>query len=243
MRRVLFEWRGVRIWSYPTLLYVGLVIGVVLQYRVAPSMGLAALHVYWATLTLLPIALAGSRVLFVATHWASFRQEPRRIWRRGEGGLAMYGGVPFMLAASVVVLPLFRLPFWAFWDSAVFCIFPGMAFARIGCLLNGCCSGRVSNGRFSLWLPNERGAWAWRIPVQLLEFATALTLLGLCAAIRPRLRNPGTLFLLAMAGYGTARIVLQALRDRQTDVRRLDVQTAISFALIVLALSALTWIY
>jgi prolipoprotein diacylglyceryltransferase len=92
-----------------------------------------------------------------------------------------------------------------------------------------------------MWLPNERGTWAWRIPVQLLEFATALTLLALCVALRPVMRTPGTLFLVAMAGYATARVALQALRDGQPDARGLDAQTAISFALIVVALSALTW--
>ena len=40
MRRVLFSVRGVPIWSYPTLLYVGLVGGFYVMYAIAPSVGM-----------------------------------------------------------------------------------------------------------------------------------------------------------------------------------------------------------
>jgi prolipoprotein diacylglyceryltransferase len=242
MRPVLLEWRALRLWSYPTMLYVGMVAGVLLQYAIAPGMGLEPARVYWATLTLLPIALAGSRALFVLTHWSFYKREPRRIWRRGEAGLAMYGGVPFMLAASVAILPLFDLPFWRFWDSAVFCIFPGMAMARVGCLLNGCCAGRPSQGRFSLWLPDGRGQWAWRVPVQIVESAAALMLLALCAALRPRFPHPGALFLTATAGYAVVRIATEPLRARPETIGWLYLQTAISGALLALAVFGLTLI-
>ena len=239
MRRVLFVWRGRRIWSYPALLYTGLVCGLILQTLQSASMGLPPHRVYFATLALLPIALAGSRVLYVATHWATFRAAPHLIWRRGEGGLAMYGGVPLMLVASIPVLAAFRLPFWTYWDSAVFSIFPGMAFARIGCLLNGCCSGRPTQGRFALRLPDEHGHWARRVPVQLLECGVALLILGACGLMKGRLPQPGMLFLIAVAGYATARLGLQRARTERDVARRLDVQAGISVVLILAALSAM----
>ena len=40
MRRVLFHVRGIPIWSYPALLYVGLVCGFYVVYAVAPSLGM-----------------------------------------------------------------------------------------------------------------------------------------------------------------------------------------------------------
>ena len=151
----------------------------------------------------------------------------------------MYGGIPCMLAASVPVLLALGLPFWAYWDSAVFCIFPSMAFGRIGCLLNGCCAGRPSASSGSVRLPDIRGEWARRVPVQLLECATAIAVLAGCALARSSLAHPGMLFLVAAAGYATARIPLQRFRD-QRDIRRgLDVQTVVSVAVIVLALSGL----
>jgi prolipoprotein diacylglyceryltransferase len=239
MARVLVEWRGIRIWSYPAMLYVGLVTGVFLQFLVARQSGLPALRVYLATLALLPLALAGSRFLFVVTHWPEFREARHRIWRWGEGGLAMYGGVPVMLIASIALLPLFGVPFWPFWDSAVFCIFPGMAFARIGCVLNGCCAGRPTRSRFGMWLADGTGRRERRLPVQLLEFAAAVLLLVACWSIRNALPRPGMLFMAAAAGYGAMRLVLQPLRREREFARRLDVQAAISIVLIVIGISAL----
>jgi phosphatidylglycerol:prolipoprotein diacylglycerol transferase len=155
----------------------------------------------------------------------------------------MYGGVPFMLAASVPVLALLHVPFRAFWDSAVFCIFTGMAFARIGCLLNGCCSGRQTDAWFGVWLPDDRGRWSRRIPVQLLECAAALLLLAACRVARDWLPAPGMLFLGAMAGYASLRLLLQPARVKREFAGRLDVQTAVSLTLILCALSGLVLLY
>ena len=239
MRRVLFEWRGIRIYGYPAMLYLGLVTGVILQTLVAERAGLPAARIYFATLTLLPIALAGSRVLYVWANWPAYRSARHLIWRRGEGGLAMYGGVPFMIVASIPVLAAFRLPFWTFWDTAVFCIFPGMAFARIGCLLNGCCSGRPSTGWLAMWLPDERGHWAWRVPMPLLEFSVALLLLAWAWLAIDRVSQPGHLFLGTVVGYAATRLALERLRTDRERAARVDLHAAISVTLIVLALSAM----
>ena len=74
MYPVLFVWRGYRVFSYPAMLYVGLVTGLILQTLIAARAGLPHVRDYFATLTLLPIALAGSRVLYVMAHWPEFRR-------------------------------------------------------------------------------------------------------------------------------------------------------------------------
>ena len=236
MYPVLFVWRGYRVFSYPAMLYVGLVTGLILQTLIAARAGLPHVRVYFATLTLLPIALAGSRVLYVMAHWPEFRRAPHLIWRRGEGGLAMYGGVPFMIAASIPVLALFRLPFWTFWDTAVFCISAGMAFARVGCLLNGCCAGRATSGWFAVWLPDQNGRWEWRIPTQLLELAVAVLLLAGAWLVVDRLHTPGQLFLSTVIAYASARVILQQTRDDRERAGRTDLHSMISLALILVAL-------
>ena len=80
MYRVLFEWRGIRIYSYPAMLYLGLVSGVILQTLVSDRAGLPTVRIYFATLTLIPIALAGSRVLHVVANWHTYRATPHLIW-------------------------------------------------------------------------------------------------------------------------------------------------------------------
>src|ERR1700709_2198167 len=157
MRRILFSWRGYNIYSYPAMLYIGLLAGVFVGACVAQSAGLSADRFAIAITFLLIPALAGSRLYFVLTRWDLFRRDPARIWRRDEGGMSMYGGFILAVPLSIPLLRLLGLPFGGFWDAAALTILLGMAFTRIGCFLNGCCGGRRSDARFALSLPCHHG--------------------------------------------------------------------------------------
>ena len=106
MRPILFRWRGVEVRSYPAMLYVGLVLGVGAGNVAAHALRVDALRVYVATLILIVPALAGARLLFVATHWAQYRKDRARIWDRRDSGFSMYGALPLMLACSAPLLPM-----------------------------------------------------------------------------------------------------------------------------------------
>ena len=82
MRPVMFRWRGLTIWSYPAMLYVGLVAGVVAGNLAAHAASIDAFRVLVATFLLLVPALAGARLLYVASNWSTFRGRTDRIWDR-----------------------------------------------------------------------------------------------------------------------------------------------------------------
>ena len=214
VRRVLFRVRGITIWSYPALLYVGLVCGFYVMYAVAPSLGMPRLRAAVAVLILFAPAVAGARIWFVVDHWAIYRRDPQRIWRYSEGGLTLYGGLVLTLLLSPAVLVPLGLGYTAFWDGATFTMLTGMVFTRVGCLLNGCCSGRCSDGRLGLRLPDDAGHWSRRYPVQLLELATALVLLAVSASLLAAGASRGTIFALALVGYSVARFAIDPLRER-----------------------------
>ena len=205
MHRILFSLGGIPIYSYPAMLYVGLVAGVLTSVRVAPTAGLPPLRVYVATLVLLVPALAGARLLYVLANWETYRRAPRRIWRSWEGGASLYGGLLVSVLLSIPLLPAFGLAFWPFWDVTTFTLLIGMVLTKIGCLLNGCCSGRETAGPLGVSLPDHRGVRVRRIPVQLLESGVALTLLVAVALLWPRRPFDGAVFLGTVLGYGIAR--------------------------------------
>jgi phosphatidylglycerol---prolipoprotein diacylglyceryl transferase len=225
VRRVLFSWHGVEVHSYPALLYVGLVCGVYAGYGAATSMPIDPDRTTVGILILIVPALVGSRLWFVASHWELFRREPSRIWRRTEGGAALVGGLLLAVALSPAVLAGLGLPFGTFWDAATFTMLVGMIFTRVGCLLNGCCAGRPSEGRLSLNLPDHRGRWERRHPVQLLELAASVALLAGAAAIATAPPFPGAVFVFALAGYGSARSILNPLREPQGTRKELSCPT------------------
>ncbi len=236
MRPVLFAWHGFRIHSYPAMLYLGIVLGIAAGNLAANAAGLPSLRVYLAMLLLTIPGLVGARLLFVATEWRVYRREPGRIWRRSEGGASMLGGLPLMLAVSVPLLRVLGVPFAAFWDVAMFTLLIGMMFARVGCLLNGCCAGRPSESWLALRLPDHRGVWRRRVPTQLLEAGLTVVLLIGAIALWSRSPFPGAVLLATVACYSFGRVLLEPLRDAQDWLGSLSVHRAFAATLGVLSL-------
>jgi phosphatidylglycerol:prolipoprotein diacylglycerol transferase len=237
---ILFRWRGLTVWSYPAMLYLGLVLGVAAGNIAAHDLGINAFRVFVATLVLVVPALLGARLLYVASHWKQYRHEIPRIWNRREGGFAMYGGLPVVLVLSAPLLRGLQLGFGAFWDVATFTILVGMIFTRIGCLLQGCCAGQPAENWLSQYLPNYRGEWKRRMPCQLLEAAWAAVLLIVATAVRRSLPFAGALFLAVAAGYGGGRLVFECIRERERGSGVFTIHSAISLLVALFSIATLT---
>jgi phosphatidylglycerol:prolipoprotein diacylglycerol transferase len=240
MRPILFRWRGIDVHSYPAMLYTGLVIGVFAGNAAAHASGLDARNVFAATILLIIPALAGARLLFIAANWQTYRKNISRIWNPVDSGAAQYGGLLVAVPLSIPLLKTLDLPFGAFWDIGVLTILVGMIFTRVGCLLNGCCTGRVSKSWLSLYLPGRDGQWDKRIPTQILEASWATMLLVVGLIIWHSLPFRGALFIFVVAGYACGRLVLESLREHHLSGQRFTLQHAISLLLIVASLAALT---
>lgn len=215
------------------MLYFGLVAGVAAGNVAAHASGIDPLRTYAATLILISPALAGSRLLYVATHPGLRRSGLAAVWGRGRGGYCMYGGLPVGLVVSIPVLRALGLNFFTFWDVAIFTILVGMIFARVGCLLNGCCAGRACNIPLGMFLPGHSGLWERRIPTQVLEALWAAALLTGAFLLRPHLRVPGSLFLPVAAGYASGRFVLEFAREKEVSSATLTTGHWISLLIVV----------
>jgi phosphatidylglycerol---prolipoprotein diacylglyceryl transferase len=242
MRRILFSWRGLNIYSYPAMLYVGLLAGVFVGAYVAQAAGMSGDKFAVAIVILLIPALAGSRLYFILTRWDIYGHDLARIWRRSEGGMAMYGGFILVVPLSIPLLRWLDLPFASFWDAAALTILLGMAFTRIGCFLNGCCSGRQSDAWFAIPLPDHNGVLQRRIPTQLMEMAFAMTLFAVALALRGHTPFSGAIFCFVVAGYGLGRWYLESLRDDETGGRDQMAMQATSILLVIAALAGLAYV-
>jgi prolipoprotein diacylglyceryltransferase len=225
-------------------LYVGIVCGIFAQHYAARLIHLDPVRTVGATLILLAPALGGARLLFVLSHWRAYRGDARRIWQSSEGGAAMYGGLLLAVPLSVPVLAALEVPFGSFWDVASLTMLIGMIFARAGCFLNGCCSGRPTSGWLGLNMPDHHGVWRRRIPTQMLEAAWGLAVLAGAIGIWGHLPFAGALFLYTLGAYGAGRIVLESTRQYQTYVRGLALHQVLSTAFVAISLAtfAIMWL-
>ena len=236
MRRVLFGWRGFDVHSYSAMLYLGMLCGIVAGNIAAHACGLDALHVFIATLGLIAPALVGARLFYVTTHWPLYREAPQRIWRRGEGGASLYGGLILTVPIAWPLTHELELPFDTFLDVATFTVLSMMIAVRIGCLLNGCCAGRAAMRWCCMHLPNHRGLWRKRFPTQLFEAAWAAFLLAMATYCWRTLPFSGALFLFGVGGYAVGRLLIEPLRERSLGAGR--VRTYVSLALLAGAIGA-----
>lgn len=231
-----------RVRPYPAMLCLGIALGLVAGDVAARVTGLDAARVYVGSVLLLVPALLGARVVAVGADVVAHRLPIRVVFRRTDGGQAMYGGL-LAVPVSVPLLSAIGVPFWPFWDVATVTILVGMVFARIGCLLTGCCAGRTTGGRFGLVLRDADGVVTRRIPTQLLEAAAALVILGADAVfIGAHATRPGVVFAGSLAAYASARVALQPLRRRQTRVAGLPVARVASVALALAGVAVVVWV-
>jgi phosphatidylglycerol:prolipoprotein diacylglycerol transferase len=225
--------------SYPAMLYLGLVLGTFAGSVAARGDHLDPSRFAITTIGLMVPALVGARLWFVLEHLGYYRRAPDRIWRRSEGGGALYGGLLLALIVSLPVLAAEGLPFGQFWDATAFTLLIGAIFTRVGCLLAGCCAGRTSDARIALRLPNRAGRWERRYPTQLLEILLAALLLGGALALRTHTPFSGALFVCVLGAYGVGRFALDFTRETARHSRRLTSAQIVSLAWALAAIGSL----
>jgi prolipoprotein diacylglyceryltransferase len=106
-----------------------------------------------------------------------------------------------------------------FRSAVAFLIF--IAFARIGCLLHGCCSGRPV-ARWGLALRDTGGSVERRVPTQLLDAFASLALLSVIVGVGFERLRPGLVLLVTGAVYATARVLVEFTRARRPRGRALS---------------------
>lgn len=238
---------GFPIYSYGVMLGLSFVVGWYLTLGLAKRDGLPIEPLKNCYVITAISAVAGSRLLYVATNWDAFDGLMSVVELR-SGGMVAYGGFLGGFAGSLIYLAYRRFPLMVWADVAVPSLAAGLFVSRVGCYLFGCDFGRplgegapawlVRAGTFPRW-PDDSPAGAGSpafihhvetlgldptaehaIPVhptQLYEAALGLGLLGLLFVVRRRQRFHGQVFFTFTFVYGLARFLLEFLRD---DVER-----------------------
>jgi phosphatidylglycerol:prolipoprotein diacylglycerol transferase len=130
--------------------------GVMLVIAVASAVGLAAYRAKQRGIdpevifSMAPWAfiggIVGARLFFVIQYRDQFIGETigetlASVFKFTEGGLVVYGSFLGGFIAGTYYIIRHRLSWLKFGDVIVPCIFLGVFFGRIGCLMNGCCYG------------------------------------------------------------------------------------------------------
>jgi phosphatidylglycerol:prolipoprotein diacylglycerol transferase len=180
--------------------------------------------VFW----IMVAGMIGARTVYVTTYWSEFAHQPfTEIFMIQHGGLVYYGSVIGAAMAYFIYTRWKRLPGWKIADILAPSIALGNAIGRIGCLLNGCCYGRVCSLRWAIRFPNQSAAWLQQfqqglvgksdpsLPVHPTEIYDALLNLGLylgLAWLFRRKKFDGQVFAAYLVGYALTRSFVECFR-------------------------------
>ncbi len=210
---VLFTWRGLVLHSYPVLIYAALLTALIVTAQLGQAIGLDPDRVAIVVLLSYVPAFICARALYAARHWDYFRDDPLRMLRRSVGGVSLFGGMLGMFAAIVPLAWLFGLTVAPLFDALVAGMLAGLAVAKVGCALNGCCCGHESGHWLAALLPDERGRWRRRLPAPFVEMVWALVVFALALAALQASPRAGLVACGAIALHTAGRMILQGLRD------------------------------
>ena len=169
--------------------------------------------------------ILGGRIGFVLFYQPGFYLEnPGRILHVWEGGMSFHGGFAGVIIAALVFCRLEGIPMLKAADVMALATPPGLFLGRIANFINAELWGRPTDLPWGVAFPGEAaqtcigviGICA-RHPSQLYEAMLEGLILGLLMAWlawrRGWLRTPGAIAGVFFAGYGTARFMVEFLRQ------------------------------
>lgn len=208
MYQILFRTDTIIVYSSYVMMALAAMGAVALIDREARWTGADLMKVYPMLFVLYFSALFGGhglRCLF-----GSSNPDPLCLLAFWKGDMTFYGGFFLAGAAFVVYARAKRMGVLATADLLVPGVALFLALYRVGCFLNGCCWGKVTDLPWAVTFPMHEGA---RHPTQLYESLNALVLLGLVTWLRRRKRFEGQFAVIFLACYPAARFLIELFRD------------------------------
>lgn len=119
------------------------------------------------------------------------------------GNLSLFGGVFFMPIFYLAYKLIKKLPFKVIFDIFSVALIVTLLFARMNCLHEGCCLGKVINGNF-------------RYPTREIELIFYVILLFVFVPWIYKGKSEGRAYPIYMISYGVARFILESFREADT---------------------------
>ncbi|MEW6439451.1 MAG: prolipoprotein diacylglyceryl transferase [bacterium] len=218
MHPILIQFHGFSIHSYGVMLAIGFMVGISLAAREAVRTGVDPDKILNLTFWILLSSIVGSRLFHCIVFYPQYLKDPLRIFKLWEGGLVFYGGFLAAVLTSAVYVRMHKLNFWEVGDLLLPSVILGLVFGRIGCLLAGCCYGKVCPLDFELGITfrNPLGLGILNeplYPTQILSAINALVIFTIVWLYRKKKRFHGEVMAICLILYPITRFLIELLRD------------------------------
>jgi len=190
------------------MLIIAFTVAVFLASRRAKVEGFNPDEIYNFCFSIFIAGIIGCRLLYVLDNLDFYLKEPLEIIMLQHGGMAWFGGLAFGALAGIIYLRLKHLPVLKIIDLVIPFVALGQAIGRLGCFLNGCCYGRLSES--GVYFPSLRQT---RLPTQLYSSFLLLLIFVVLRFLQEKKIRPGLIFSAYLFLYSTKRFFMEFLRD------------------------------
>lgn len=205
---------------YGLMYVVGILIGVQAGLPYLVARGFSEEQVWNVLGPCIVAGLVGGRLFYVAQQpLGPFLAQPWRIIATWEGGMAFYGAIIAVILTLFVLCWREKLPYWTLMDGAAIFAAVGQFFGRIGNVINGDILGAPTNLPWGFiyvhpnsFAPSHTIAYQ---PAPIYEMLCNLILIGTLWFLRNRLKTPGLLVSVYLAGYAITQFLVFFLRDSE----------------------------
>jgi len=209
MNRILFEFGNVTLYSYGLFVATGFLVAIFLILRQTSKINIEKNKIFDLLVVILLGGLVGARSLFVVLNWEYYSSNIFKILALHEGGLAIQGGIFGGILAGAIFMKLKKIPIFLTSDVIALYLPIAQAIGRIGCLMNGCCYGKVIHSGIGINFPGETVV---RFPTQICYTIVFLVLFLFLRKVYDNKKFDGQIFSLYLIFYGALRVGLDFFR-------------------------------
>ena len=231
-----FEIFGFRIYFYGVVMAVAFIAAVLYAAHKSPKMGIKGDDIYSLVLWVLPMAIIGCRLYYVATEWDRYKDDLIEILYIWEGGIAMYGGI----IAGVITVYIWsrakKIPVGATLDVAGSALILGQVIGRCANFVNREAFGYQTDIFFRMGLTRPGEETVYVHPTFLYESLWNLIgflIINFFWLKKGRRKYDGQVFIFYAMWYGAGRSWIEGLRTDSlyipgTELRISQVVAAVS---------------
>lgn len=245
---VAFSIGSLEVYWYGLLIAAAIVLAVILAVKQAKSLNFPEGLVYDTILLIIPCAIIGARIYFVACNWDYYGKDLKRIFDFRSGGLAIYGGILLVFIGACVMCYIRKIPFRELADYCVVYLPLGQAIGRWGNFFNQECFGTntslpwgMTSSTVQSYLSLNCPTLVSDMPVHptfLYESIADLIIFFILLQVRKKSKVPFETSCAYFALYGSVRFFIEGMRTDSLYIGGTGIRTSqlLSLILVVAAL-------
>lgn len=196
------------VFSYGFMLVIAFLVSAFLMKEQAKKEGIDPETVFNLSFNVFVFGVIGARLFYIIENAGFYLRNPIEIIRLQSGGLSWFGGLFAGVIFAVIYLKKKKISLCKILDLAAPFLALGEAIGRIGCLLNGCCYGKVSN--FGLFF-DVHGQTL--IPTQIYSSILLLAIFVILRRSQDKPHLQGQIFYSYLLLYSIKRFSIEFLRQ------------------------------